>query len=133
MSRASRIVIVDDEADLAASCQRFLDGQGYRTAVAYSGEEAMEAVWQERSDLVLTDLTMPGMGGMELLKQIKSVSPETAVVIMTALATSEDVIEARRLGAADFIPKPFTPKRLAIVVERVLEGERTALRELQPG
>ena len=134
MSSAARIVIVDDEADLAASCQRLLDGKGYRTAVAHSGEEGLEAVRLDRSDLVLTDLKMPGMGGMELLKQVKSESPETAVVMMTAFCTIEDAVEAMQLGAADFIPKPFTPDHLAIVVERVLEGsdlrrENRSLRE----
>ncbi len=121
MANAPRIVIVDDEADLASSCQRLLDGNGYRTAVAHSGEEGIETVRQDASDLVLTDLKMPGMGGMELLKQVKAESPETVVVMMTAFSTIEDAVEAMRLGAADFIPKPFTPEHLSIVVERVLE------------
>jgi len=134
MPSAPRIVIVDDEADLASSCQRLLDGKGYRTAVAHSGEEGIATVRQDESDLVLTDLKMPGMGGMELLKQIKSESPETVVVMMTAFSTIEDAVEAMRLGAADFIPKPFTPEHLSIVVERVLEEselrkENRSLRE----
>ena len=131
---SERIVIVDDEADLAASCQRLLDGKGYHTAIAHSGAEGLEIVRQDEPDLVLTDLKMPGMGGMELLKQIKSESPETGVVMMTAFSTIEDAVEAMRLGAADFIPKPFTPEHLAIVVARVLEEgqlrkENRSLRE----
>ena len=128
------VLIVDDEMDLATSCQRLLDNNGYRTAIATSGEEALASVRDEEPHLVLTDLKMPGMGGMTLLRQLKADHPSVEVVMMTAYSTIEDAVEAMRLGAVDFVPKPFTPDHLSIVVEKVLEDrslreENRSLRE----
>ena len=119
---SEHILIVDDEMDLATSCQRLLDSQGYSTSVANTAEEALAAIHQDEPHLVLTDLKMPGMGGMELLKQVKEDHPEIQVVMMTAYSTVEDAVEAMRLGAADFVPKPFTPDHLSIVVEKTLSA-----------
>jgi DNA-binding NtrC family response regulator len=119
MARA-HILIVDDETDLATSCQRLFNSKGYQSGVAGNGREAMEYLQAEEPQLVLTDLKMPGMDGMELLQQVKAHYPEIQVVIMTAYSTIEDAVAAMRLGAADFIPKPFTADHLAIVVEKVL-------------
>ena len=121
------VLIVDDEMDLATSCQRLLDSNGYRTGIATSAEEALAAVRDEEPHLVLTDLKMPGMGGMSLLRQLKADHPGVEVVMMTAYSTIEDAVEAMRLGAVDFVPKPFTPDHLSIVVEKALEDR--SLRE----
>ena len=115
-----RILVVDDEMDLTISCQRFLNSKGYRTAVAANGEEALEQVQEEGPHLVITDLKMPGMDGMELLRQIKEINSEIQVLMMTAYSTIEDAVMAMRLGAVDFVPKPFTPDHLLIVVEKAL-------------
>ena len=131
---SERILVVDDEIDLAVSCQRLLDSKGYETSVAANGEEALQFIQDEEPHLVITDLKMPGMNGMELLKQIKELYPEIQVLMMTAYSTIEDAVEAMRLGAHDFVPKPFTPEHLGIVVEkaladRVLREENRHLRE----
>ena len=123
-----RILVVDDEMDLATSCQRLLNTKGYTTSVASNGDEALAHLQGEDLHLVVTDLKMPGMDGMELLRQIKETRPEIQVVMMTAFSTIEDAVTAMRLGAADFVPKPFTPEHLLIVVEKVL-GERKLLEE----
>ena len=117
-----RILVVDDEVDLAASCQRLLAGRGYETGVAASAEEALTLVAGAEPQLVITDLKMPGMGGMELLRTLREQHPEMPVIMMTAYSTVEDAVEAMRLGAVDFVPKPFTPDHLLIVVEKALEG-----------
>ncbi|MBI2503144.1 MAG: sigma-54-dependent Fis family transcriptional regulator [Candidatus Latescibacteria bacterium] len=119
MARA-HILIVDDETDLAISCQRLFNSKGYQSAVVGNGRDALEYLQAEEPQLVLTDLKMPGMDGMELLQQIKAHYPEIQVVLMTAYSTIEDAVAAMRLGAADFLPKPFTADHLAIVVEKVL-------------
>ena len=119
MARA-HILIVDDETDLAISCQRLFNSKGYQSAVVGNGRDALAYLQAEEPQLVLTDLKMPGMDGMELLQQIKAHHPEILVVIMTAYSTIEDAVAAMRLGAADFLPKPFTADHLAIVVEKVL-------------
>ena len=115
-----RILVVDDEVDMAVSCQRLLNGKGYETSVAANGEEALQLLKEEEPHLVITDLKMPGMNGMELLEQIKQLYPETQVILMTAYSTIEGAVTAMRLGAANFVPKPFTPEHLTIVVEQVL-------------
>ncbi|MFH1568898.1 MAG: sigma-54 dependent transcriptional regulator [Gemmatimonadota bacterium] len=124
------VLIVDDELDLATSCQRLLEGRGYRASVATSGEEALQLVRRDEPHMVLTDLKMPGLGGMDLLRRLKAEHPEVEVVMMTAFSTIEDAVEAMRLGAVDFVPKPFTPDHLSIVVQKAL-GERALRRENQ--
>ena len=128
------ILIVDDEMDLATSCKRLLEGKGFRASVAISGEEALEAVRKDEPQVVLTDLKMPGLGGMDLLRHLKEEYADIEVVMMTAFSTIEDAVEAMRLGAADFVPKPFTPEHLSIVVqkaldERALRQENRSLRD----
>lgn len=118
----ARILVVDDEEDLALSCKRLLDSKGYDTTTAGDGAAALEIIGQEPPDLVLTDLKMPRLDGMELLRRVKGEWPEVQVVLMTAFSTVEDAVAAMQLGAADFVPKPFSPAHLSIVVKKVLEG-----------
>ena len=125
-----RILIVDDEVELALSCRRLLAGKGYETAVAASGEEALVYVRELAPHLIITDLKMPGMSGMELVRQVKKDYPDIQAVMMTAFSTIEDAVEAMRLGAADFVPKPFTPGHLQVVVEKTL-AERVLREENQ--
>ncbi|MEW6749648.1 MAG: sigma-54 dependent transcriptional regulator [Candidatus Latescibacterota bacterium] len=129
-----RILVVDDETDLAVSCQRLLASKGYETSIAGNGEEALQRIQEREPHLVITDLRMPGMDGMELLEQVKGLFPEIQVIMMTAYSTIEDAVRAMRLGGFDFVPKPFTPDHLAIVVEkaladRSLREENRSLRE----
>ena len=111
-----QILIVDDETDLASSCQRMLQRKGYQTAISGNGREALEQIAQTEPNLVITDFKMPVMDGMQLLEAIKEDFPEIQVLMMTAFSTIEDAVEAMRLGAADFVPKPFTPDQLLVVV-----------------
>ena len=116
-----RILVVDDEVDLATSCQRMLVSKGYDVTIAGNGEEALARIQEEVPHLVLTDLKMPGMDGMELLQHLKADYPQQIqAVMMTAFSTVEDAVVAMRLGAADFVPKPFSPDHLLIVVEKAL-------------
>lgn len=129
-----QILVVDDELDLALSCQRLLSSKGYETSVASNAEEAAQLIQDSEPDLVIADLKMPGMSGMELLEQIKELHPDVQVVMMTAYSTVEDAVEAMRLGAYDFVAKPFTPDHLTVVVEKalaeqVLREENRSLRE----
>jgi DNA-binding NtrC family response regulator len=124
------ILVVDDELDMASSCQRLLKTKGYECVTAGNGEEALQCIEQQVPHLVITDLKMPKMDGMELLGHIKVDHPEIQVIVMTAFSTVEDAVRAMQLGAANFIPKPFTPSHLALVVEKVLE-ERSLRQENQ--
>jgi two-component system response regulator HydG len=107
------VLIVDDERPNLESLERIFTREGWRVALAASGAEALEAVRRERPAVVVTDLMMPGMSGDSLLRAVKTVSPETEVVLMTAHGTVESAVAAMKDGAYDFILKPL--KRQAVV------------------
>ena len=119
-----KVLIVDDEPDMLSTCKKFLSRTGYRVFVAGNGAEALALVEESPYDLVITDLKMPGMDGMEVLRAVKLKRPETIVVMFTGYGTIQDAVLAMKEGAFDFITKPFTPDQLAVSVERALKQLR---------
>ncbi len=118
------ILIADDEEDIRDGAERILKRIGYRVLKAARGDEAQRMVEDLRPDLVLLDLKMPGLDGMEVLKFIRELDLRILVIIITGFATVETAIEAMKRGAYDFIPKPFEPDQLRIVVNRTAEKIR---------
>jgi PAS domain S-box-containing protein len=118
------ILIADDEAGIRDGAERILMRMGYRVVKAERGDEAQKSVETLRPDLVLLDLKMPGKDGIEVLKFIQQIDPRILVIIITGYATVEAAIEAMKRGAYDFIPKPFEPDQLRIVVNRAAEKIR---------
>ena len=115
---AAEVLIVDDDRVLRTLIQRILENQNFRITTASSAEEALTVLSDRSFDLVLTDLQMPGMSGLELLAHIKSRWPDLPVVMITAHNVAENVIQALRSGVSDFIPKPFKNDELLAIVER---------------
>ena len=116
-----RILAIDDEKELLASITKILERSGHAVLTANSGEEGLLALQEDRPpDMVLTDLVMPGIGGMELLRAVRRKYPEVPVVLMTAHATLETAIQAIREGAYDYLPKPFGQEELLVMVQRTL-------------
>ena len=118
------ILIIDDEEAMRDSCRQALSVEGNRIEVAEDGVRGLAMLERESFDLVILDLKMPGLSGMEVLKKIKEQDTEIVVVVITGYATIEFAVEAMRIGAYDFIPKPFAPERLRVVVERAMEKRR---------
>ncbi len=118
------ILIADDEGDIRDGAERILKRIGFRVVKAARGDEAQKTVEALRPDMVLLDLKMPGLDGMEVLKFIQQMDPRILVIIITGYATVEAAIEAMKRGAYDFIPKPFEPDQLRIVVNRTAEKIR---------
>lgn len=118
------VLIADDEEDIRDGAERILKRIGYRVIKAARGDEAQRMVEVLRPDLVLLDLKMPGLDGMEVLKFIRELDVRILVIIITGFATVETAIEAMKRGAYDFIPKPFEPDQLRIVVNRTAEKIR---------
>ena len=116
-----RILVVEDDEALKRVAQGQLERNGHQTAAAMDVAEALDVLRRQPVDLVLSDLHLPDMSGMELLKRVRMEYPETAVVIMTAYGTIETAIEATRMGAYDYITKPIHPDELKTLVNRVLE------------
>jgi two-component system response regulator HydG len=121
-ARATILVVDDDTANLA-SLVKIFEKLGLRVLPATTGTEALDLLRQSPVDIVLSDLMMPGMSGVELLKHARALTPEVEVVIMTAYGTIERAVEAVREGAYDFITKPFRRAQIERVVGRVLEKQ----------
>lgn len=119
-----RILVVDDEVDIREGSARILSRMGSETLTASRGEEALAIMETEPVSILLLDLKMPGMDGMEVLHQVRQKYPEVLVIIITGFATVETAIEAMKKGAYDFIPKPFEPEHLRLVVKRAAETLR---------
>jgi two-component system NtrC family response regulator len=120
----ARILVVDDDENLRWVLQTQLEDMGYVVSTASDGNQAITAVEKEPPALVLTDLKMPGLSGMELLDRIHSEYAEVPVVIMTAFGTIQSAVQAMRAGAYDYLTKPIDVEELGLVVSRVLEHFR---------
>ncbi|HUS73627.1 MAG TPA: tetrahydrofolate dehydrogenase/cyclohydrolase catalytic domain-containing protein [Sedimentisphaerales bacterium] len=120
MPGQATILVVDDEEAMRDSCCQALAVDGYRTETAEDGDSGLQKLREIKPDLVLVDLKMPGMNGMELLEKIRDVDPNIVSVVITGYPTRESAVEARKRNAYDFLPKPFTPDQLRIIVKRGL-------------
>jgi two-component system response regulator HydG len=116
--------VVDDDASASSALRQILSSNGYQVTTASSGEGALEQVQQSEPDLVLTDLHMPGMDGLALLRELKRRGVGVPVILMTAHGAIEPAVAAMREGAADYLSKPLNIDELLIVMERALDGSR---------
>ncbi|HWN67332.1 MAG TPA: sigma-54 dependent transcriptional regulator, partial [Haliangium sp.] len=124
MSHKSRILVVDDEANARTALAELLREEGYDVETAADAFKAMGKIDTFAPHLVLTDLKMPGMDGIELMKKIRATEKDCAVIVMTAFGAVESAVEAMRAGAVDYLTKPINFDELLIMTERALEQER---------
>jgi DNA-binding NtrC family response regulator len=117
------ILIVDDEPNIRLTLAQTLEGLGAEVLTAVNGEDALRVVAERSVEVLLLDLKMPGMGGMEVLRRIASEAPTTRVVIITAHGSVSGAVEAMKLGAADFLQKPFSLDEVRSMVNDVLSRE----------
>ena len=126
-----RILVVDDEINIRGALVTLLEKKRYQVRGAGTGEEALEQLETAAADLVLTDLKMPGMGGMEFLRRLKQKWPDTEVLVMTAYGSIDTAIEAMRCGAYDYLTKPIDRERFPLAVEKALERHALAFENKQ--
>ena len=119
-----RIVVIDDEETMRDSCTQVLIKEGYRVEVASDGGTGLSKTREMAPDLVLVDLKMPGMNGIEILDALREMDPTIVPIVITGYATVTSAVEAMKQGAYDFLPKPFTPDELRLIVKRGLEKRR---------
>jgi DNA-binding NtrC family response regulator len=119
-----RILVIDDEDIVRTSCSRALAPEGYEVKLAKNGLEALKMISEEKCDIVLTDLKMPDMDGIEVLKKIKEGWPEIEVIIITGYQTVDTAVKSIKLGAFDYIEKPFTPDALLAAVAKAMDRKR---------
>jgi two-component system sensor histidine kinase/response regulator len=120
------ILIIDDEEAMRDSCSMILKKDGFRAETAETGLIGLEKVRELKPALALIDLKMPGLSGLEVLEKLKDIDPKTIPIVITGYATVESAVEAMKKGAYDFLPKPFTPDELRIIIGRALERRKLA-------
>ncbi len=124
MRKRIQLLIVDDESIVRESLRDWLCGAGYDVVVAESGEEALRIIKQKKIKIMLADLVMPGMGGIELMKEARKIVPTISTIIITAHATIETAITAIREGAHDYIEKPFCPEKVELLIVKLVEHQK---------
>ena len=125
METKTKILVVDDEVKICRNVEKILAKDDYDVSYASSADEALGKMAKESYSLLISDIIMPGMNGLEFLKLVKNQWPLTKVIMFTAYASTDTAVKAIRLGAVDYIPKPFTPDELRLPVELALTGELT--------
>ncbi len=127
----AQVLIIDDHSSVREGLELLLRKRDHRTLSATSGKEGLALLEDEGADLVITDLKMAEVDGIEVLRRIKDASPETDVLVITAYGTIEKAVEAMKLGAADFITKPFSSEEFGVKIDRLLSdrAERERLRK----
>jgi DNA-binding NtrC family response regulator len=124
MKSKRRILVVDDDESLRRVVQFQLEQRGYEVRTASGGAQALHVMHQSPQDLVITDLQMPGLSGLELLNKIRAESPEISVIMVTAFGTVETAVDAMKAGAYDYITKPVNPEELILTIERALAHQQ---------
>ena len=122
----ARILIIDDEVNIRTALARLLERQGHTSMTAAGGRDGLQELERNAAELVVLDLRMPEMGGIELLRQIKKRWPETEVVVMTAFGSVETAVEAMKAGAYDYLTKPIDKDRFPLLVEKAVEHHQLA-------
>jgi DNA-binding NtrC family response regulator len=129
-AEASKILVVDDERDICRALEFLLSREGYKVVTANSGQEALKKIEADDFDLVVSDLKMEGVDGMQVLERSLTMNPALIVVIMTAFASVESAVEAMKKGASDYIVKPFINEDVKMTVRRLLDHKKVLMENL---
>ena len=128
MKTKGRLVVIDDEVNAAAALEKLLQEDGYEATAANDARGGLALLEKIDADVVLTDLRMPGMDGLELLARVKQIRPDTMVILMTAYGTVKTAVRAMKLGAEDYLAKPIDFEELEVILQKVLQ-KRSLLEE----
>lgn len=122
--KTAQILVVDDELHICRNCQRILTRAGHAADYSLDGHQALEMLSRRHYDIVITDIRMGRIGGMEVLKWVRENAPQTMVIVITGYASVSSAVEIMKTGAFDYLPKPFTPEDLRNIVARALDEQR---------
>ncbi len=126
-ARPETVVVIDDDRAIRLSCEKILARSGYEVTCFENGALGLEAVADRKPALVLVDLKMPGISGLEVIARVQEIDPTAVVIVITGYASIESAVDAMKAGAYDFLPKPFSPDELRVVADRGLERRRLVL------
>jgi DNA-binding response OmpR family regulator len=118
------ILVVDDEKNIRLTMSKALESFEVEIGSAVNGEEALKKIEEKDYGVILLDLKLPGMDGMEVLRKVREIRPDINVIIVTAYGTIDSAVEAMKLGAVDYIQKPFAPKEIRELVTKVMDREK---------
>ena len=121
------ILVVDDERNIRNNLRSLLEAEGYKVDATNNGDDALLRVKEGHYNIVFVDIQMPKMGGLELLGYLRGLRPKLAVVMLTAYGTVARAVEAMKLGAVDFLEKPFDPKNLLLLCQEILERQKIGM------
>ena len=121
LEASPHILVMEDDLSVAKGLEMVLSEEGYNVNLAGTGELAMEAFRQKRFDLLVADLRLPDIDGMEVIRQVKEAKPETEVIVITGYGTTATAVEAMKLGVHDFLPKPFTEDQIKAAIDEALK------------
>ncbi len=127
--KKGKILVLDDDPVVTLSCKRILGAEGYNISTVEKGEDALNKLTKEDFDLLISDVRLPDISGMTVLKEARIIKPQTDVVIITGYPTLEDAKESTRLGAQQYIEKPFTPDFMLNVAKKVFDKRGWILRK----
>jgi two-component system sensor histidine kinase/response regulator len=120
----SVIFVIDDDAIIRLSCEQILQKSGYQVRTYGNGHEGIERLKEVHPPLLVVDIKMPELDGFEVIKRVRKIDPEVVIIVITGYATIETAVDAMKMGAYDFLPKPFTPNELRLIIERGFERWR---------
>ncbi len=120
----NRILVVDDDLEFSQAILEILTKAGYETRLAVTGHDGLEFLRRERFDLVLLDLVLPGVDGMDVLRELRRINSQVRVILVTAFATVENTVEGMKLGAVDVLAKPFRMAEFTTLIHRTMEEMR---------
>ncbi|MBW1785881.1 MAG: response regulator [Deltaproteobacteria bacterium] len=123
--KQARILVMEDEPSVAKGLQMVLKEEGYGVDVAMTGRKALDVINEKVFDLLLADLRLPDIDGMEVIKKVKSKKPDTGVIVITGYSTVSSAVEAMKLGVSDYLPKPFMEEELKKAVHDALKERET--------
>jgi DNA-binding NtrC family response regulator len=126
-----KALVVDDEQIVLDSVSKILEDENYEIDCSLSGREGLKRALEEEYDIILTDIRMPDIGGMKVLRDVKRAKPSIPVVIITGYASVKSAVQAMKLGAADYLEKPFTPDQLLKAVDSAINTAATQTPEVQ--
>ena len=132
MEDMAKLLFIDDEEIVLDSCTQILADSGYEITTTNDGTKGVDLIGEIHPDLVFVDLKMPGISGFEVIEKIHAVDPTIVSVVITGFATVSSAVEAMKIGAYDFLPKPFTPDELRLLTKRGLEKRKLILETISP-
>ncbi|MCK4695623.1 MAG: sigma-54-dependent Fis family transcriptional regulator, partial [Candidatus Cloacimonetes bacterium] len=130
MDKNINILVIDDDKYIRDACRQILNRNQYNVFEAEDGYKGLELLKKQDFDIIILDLKMPGIDGMNVLKRIMKDYPDIVVIVITGFATVESAVEAMKIGANDFLPKPFSPDELRVIINRVAEKRKLMLENI---